>query len=575
MSVADQNLIGQAIGNYEVVRLLGQGGMGAVYLAEHPLLGTRVAVKVLSAGVSGNADLMTRFRNEALAVVQLAHESIIKVSDFGELIDGTPYIVMEYLEGKDLSEVMRKRGAMSARDVLLFLEPICDALQSAHDQGVVHRDLKPDNIFVTSESPPRLKLLDFGIAKLVQHEDSPGLTATGMIMGTPFYVSPEQGQGQIKRIGPWSDIYSLGVILYEMLSGVRPFTEDSVAMLIAAHVKDLPRPLTEAAPGVPAGVAAVVHRCLKKEPEQRVGSADELLAEFRRGLAASDTAPLVSRSSKQRSAATTQQGSGPALSLAETLATIPVAPSAGDNGVAGATAPGPSIENTTMGSSIGQMAVDSEPGAKRRLGPWGLIAGGAAALVAAGLLVFLLSLGPAGDLEGPADEQSSAAALGSEPDGRPVVVPHASAEASSEDRSHTGTPAGAPEAPKARPDVGGMPAIALTPDAGIAPGQVHETTQVRARTEKARKAARGESYRSDRPTRRQKRVDREKRRKAAQRESEAGTPVVRSEGHERGVPGQAAPSPQPKKKPKKPEDEGVFDTLHPEAPEDKAAFDSL
>ncbi|NOY28108.1 MAG: protein kinase, partial [Oligoflexia bacterium] len=286
-------LLGKKIGNFVIEKKLGEGGMGAVYLAVHPFLRTKVAVKVLSRRILGSPDAMARFRNEALTVARLRHESIVTVSDFGELDDKTPYIVMEYMQGQELTGLLRDRGPMPAGEVLKLLEPISGALQAAHEHGVVHRDLKPDNIFVLSRDPPRLKLLDFGIAKLLEGEDGPGLTASGMILGTPFYLSPEQGMGKVDQIGPWSDIYSLGVILYQMLCGHTPFEEPSFALQIAAHVREQPPALVKQAPQVPEAVAEVVHLCLAKSPEERPSTAAELLERFRSGLNASTTCRLV------------------------------------------------------------------------------------------------------------------------------------------------------------------------------------------------------------------------------------------------------------------------------------------
>jgi len=265
--------IGRRIGNYVVDRALARGGMGAVYVARHPHLGREVAVKFLAPDVSGSPEVGLRFLSEARVTASLTHRNIVEILDFGEA-DGALYYVMELLRGKSLRGVMRERGKLTSGEMMPYAEQICAALEAAHAAGIVHRDLKPANVLVLEGEPLRLKLLDFGIAKLLS--SGPNQTRHGQVLGTATHMAPEQAMGDASRVTPQSDLYSLGAILYEMLAGQPVFHHDSDVMLMVMHVRDEIPPLHAHAPDVPESVARLVEKCLAKNPADRPASARAL-----------------------------------------------------------------------------------------------------------------------------------------------------------------------------------------------------------------------------------------------------------------------------------------------------------
>jgi serine/threonine-protein kinase len=283
-------LVGQTVGNYNVVSVIGSGAMGEVYLAEHPQIGRRVAVKIMVPQYSANADVAARFMSEARAVNKINHPNIIQIFDFGTLQDGRLYYTMEYLEGVPLTNLVKDRAPVSLREAEELVHQIADALDAAHAVGIVHRDLKPDNIFVKESANGRfLKVLDFGIAKLL--DDGVGSqhrTSTGMIMGTPLYMAPEQAAGQTNLISPRTDIYALGVITYQLLSAHLPIEAPTTAQVLAKHITDLPTPLGDVAHGLPPAVCAVVEAALAKDPAQRPQSAGQFFMGFRQACTGAD-----------------------------------------------------------------------------------------------------------------------------------------------------------------------------------------------------------------------------------------------------------------------------------------------
>jgi serine/threonine-protein kinase len=267
-------------GQFQILQKIGSGGMGAVYKAAQPAMNRMVAVKILHPKLANRKDLVSRFRREARAMSHLTHPNTVKVYLYGELEDGSLYIVMEYLEGKNLNQVVRKEGPLPVERAIPVLVQVCGALQEAHLQGIVHRDLKPENIFLSTNGGLKdyPKVLDFGLAKVTERELRPGsimLTQEGMVFGTPEFMSPEQAQGKV--LDARSDIYSLATILYEVLTGKLPFDAKTPMEYIQLHVTKPPIPLDARIPGktFPPGLGDVLAHALEKKPENRYASASD------------------------------------------------------------------------------------------------------------------------------------------------------------------------------------------------------------------------------------------------------------------------------------------------------------
>jgi serine/threonine-protein kinase len=282
-AAAHDPLIGQMVGSYRIEGLVGSGGMGRVYVATHPDIGSRVAIKVLSRDCAGRRDLVERFFDEARMVGRIRHDGIVRVLDLTVLPDGRPVIVMDLLDGEPLSALVARMGRLQAREAVRLGVELLDALAAAHEAGVIHRDLKPDNVFVTRQG--RVVVLDFGIAKLVPELSQAGASAmattTGSLLGTPAFMSPEQIMGRAATAA--TDVYAVGVILYQALCGRLPFEGGSLFDLLQKHVSAAPPAL---AGDVPAGVAAVVLRALAKEPRDRYGGARDMAAALVQAVAA-------------------------------------------------------------------------------------------------------------------------------------------------------------------------------------------------------------------------------------------------------------------------------------------------
>jgi serine/threonine protein kinase len=280
---------GTLVGEFQILDRIGEGGMGTVYSAIHPIIGKKVAIKVLAGRLANNKNALRRFVLEARAVNDIRHPGLVDIFSFGQLTDGRHYYVMEYLAGRNLGDVLRERILLPELEVVpIFLE-VGQALVAVHAKGIVHRDLKPENILLLSSSPPggqRTKLVDFGLAKLVEGvpahlSDGGPRTAAGVNVGTPHYMSPEQCRGL--KVDARADLYSLGILLYETLTGRVPFDGATALDIWQAHVEKRPQPPCELCPdSISPAMNALVLRLLAKQPEQRLQNATELCAALTR-----------------------------------------------------------------------------------------------------------------------------------------------------------------------------------------------------------------------------------------------------------------------------------------------------
>ncbi|GMU61723.1 MAG: hypothetical protein AMXMBFR34_34860 [Myxococcaceae bacterium] len=288
MSNQGPELTGRKIGEYEIVAKIGVGGMGAVYEGRQPLIGKRVAVKVLLPTLSNEKELVERFLSEARAVNEIRHRGIVDIFSFGQLPEGSHYFVMEYLEGEAFDRLIKKKAPMPLAEALHWTEETLDALDAAHHAGIIHRDIKPSNLFLVqaARGKPYVKLLDFGIAKLgaLQGESTPQ-TRASVILGTPDYISPEQARG--KPISPQTDLYAVGAVLFEMVTGQRLFKGENTLATMWAHVEDPPPVPSTLRPDVPQALDEIILWALEKKSESRPPSAEvmrDALAQVRQSL---------------------------------------------------------------------------------------------------------------------------------------------------------------------------------------------------------------------------------------------------------------------------------------------------
>jgi serine/threonine-protein kinase len=362
------SLINTTVGNYRVTKLLGEGGMGAVYLGEHPVIGRKVAIKVLHAALARDQDIVARFFNEARAIHLIGHPNIVEILDFGQTPDGQPYFIMEFLTGEALSEVVA-RGAMAADLVAEIADQMCRALSAAHAKGIVHRDLKPHNVqLIEKDGAPMVKILDFGVAKILAAPDGSQSvkTRTGSLMGTPLYMSPEQCKGA-GLLDHRTDIYSLGVMFFEMLAGRPPFMAEGIGELFAKHMLEEAPSLLEFAPGTPPSMAAAVMKSLNKELDDRFPSMED----FRQAMLGEiqlAPAKTVARTAAIKRAAA-PAGASRAMPATQTMS--------------------PQAQSTTLSSATSE--IDDELAPKK--GNTGKIIGVVGGLAAAAAVVFFLTQG--------------------------------------------------------------------------------------------------------------------------------------------------------------------------------------
>ncbi len=383
-------------GKYELVRLLGEGGMGAVYEAQHQLIGRRLAVKFLHPQYASSPEVVTRFHREAKAAAKIGHENIIEVTDMGQAEDGSPYIVMEFLEGTDVRGLLDEIGVIPVKRAAHIMVQALSGLQAAHDVEIIHRDLKPENIFLLRKgnNPDYVKLLDFGISKFkaLETDNARALTQTGTVLGTPHYMSPEQARGD-QNISSRSDIYAMGVILYQMATGHLPFDAPNYnALLIKILTEDPPRPEV-LNPDLPQELIDTIDRAMARNEADRFATCDE----FRRYL-------------------------------------LPFAPGSSDISshlsMSSRTAIREALYNTATPFEMAQSGVG-----KKKMPKLPLVLGAVAAVVAAGVVAAVLLLGGGGKLDPEAQPGQAAGA------GDPAIAaPAEGAEAISTDGMGTGDP---------------------------------------------------------------------------------------------------------------------------------------
>lgn len=327
---------------YRVEHVLGIGGFGAVLAATHLALEEKVAIKVLLPAAAKNASAAERFLREARAAVRIRSEHVARVSDVGTLPDGAPYMVMEHLVGQDLSALVKSTGSQRVEDVAEWVLQACEALAEAHKLGIIHRDLKPANLFLTRkvDGAPCLKVLDFGISKMTNETGDKGMTKTSDVMGSPFYMSPEQMRST-RNVDARADIWALGAILFELLAGAPPFDAETMTALVVSIMQEPPRELTHYRNDIPVGLRSVVLACLEKDPGRRfqdVASLADALAPFapeRSQVSLSRVMAISGRAARpvgQASTASTVSGLGAPGSFP--AGSAPIAPTHIDPGMA-------------------------------------------------------------------------------------------------------------------------------------------------------------------------------------------------------------------------------------------------
>jgi len=367
---------------YRIVRVLGEGGMGTVYEGEHIVIKRRVAIKALHAQFAQNPEIVARFHREAQAATSVGHANIVEVTDMGQFPDKSAFMVLEFLEGRDWSDDIEKQGPQPAAKTIRIMSQVCDALDAAHAKGIVHRDLKPENIFLITrgDNPDFAKIVDFGISKLHDSTDK-SMTKTGTAMGTPYYMAPEQAQGR-KDVGKGADIYSLGVILFQALTGQFPFDDESYPMLVLKICTEPAPPLSLYRPDLPAEFSEIVARCLRKDPNQRYATCGELKAALMPYRSLEDDPSVSADAPPTSSLAASALRSG--IAMAGTVAATPAGLEAAPHIVAKTD---PDALPAVRASGTLTDLDGSKPSGGSRAPLWGVIAG--LGLVLAGVVAMM------------------------------------------------------------------------------------------------------------------------------------------------------------------------------------------
>jgi serine/threonine-protein kinase len=413
----DDPLVGQTLAEkYLIEQLIKRGGMGAVYRGKHVLMDKTVAIKVLRPSLAGDDTIVARFSREAKAASRISHPHAVTVTDFGESENGVVFLVMEYLDGRTLKDIIRSDGPMTLGRAVEITRQVSGALDAAHQQGVVHRDLKSDNIMLSqTNGGDWAKVLDFGIAKIQQPEGARDhdITAPNLVIGTPQYMSPEQCS-QTGPIDARSDVYSLGVIIYEMLSGRVPFTGESPTVIMMKQVQDRPPSILETRPDLPASVDSVVERALAKQPIDRFQSAGELFEALTMAVAetGADAGVVVPP-------------------VADTVPNLPVSPTEDDFDEVTVVQPRDEVTEVRTQDGLPPYLQPGQPVANQQgraesalanVSPWRIMVPAAIVLIAVFGVVFLLTRGTGqttsnqGNTQGPAQP-----GLTTDPNSQPVT----------------------------------------------------------------------------------------------------------------------------------------------------------
>ena len=405
---------------YRVEKVLGIGGMGVVVAAQHMALHQKVALKFMLPDALADEVSVERFMREARAAVRLKSEHVARVLDVGCLDNGAPYIVMEFLDGEDMDDVIHRDAPMPPQVAVDFVLQACVAMAEAHSIGIVHRDLKPANLFVTKrpDGSAMIKVLDFGISKVQGVSGEVSNTKSSMAMGSPGYMAPEQMRSA-KHADHRADIWALGTILYELLSKRRPFEAESTPVMFAAVLTGERTPLTEVLPDVDPGLAAVVHCCLERERDDRYGSVALLakaLAPFGDDKAAAMAASIANTGVGALPELATDSDAKPTVPMKAAKGGLP-STKLSDSMETPASAPSRPPAQTTHGASIGQVAVSTEADDGEGAG-----GGRRIALIAASLAVAALALGASQLFSGSASPSSSAPSGEVAPAALPVLA---------------------------------------------------------------------------------------------------------------------------------------------------------